>query len=164
MQQGVIAQLATGGRGVLFKAYLRAVTNTAIGLGSVFGGAALGAIAAAVLVVNNLRDRERDAAVGKRTLAVLLGNLGTRILYIVLMLLPFGALAFYVLFYDWTVFVFFIGLAALPAMLIVATARSPRTCASRSAVARDRLGFATVRTASRRGTPSAGSVGGFGPA
>ena len=56
------------------------------------GGAALGAIAAAVLVVNNLRDRERDAAVGKRTLAVLLGNLGTRILYIVLMLLPFGAL------------------------------------------------------------------------
>jgi 1,4-dihydroxy-2-naphthoate octaprenyltransferase len=90
------------------------------------GGAGLGAIAAAVLVVNNLRDRERDAAVGKRTLAVLLGNLGTRVLYIVLMVLPFGALAFYVLFYDFTVFVFFIGLAALPAMLIVATAKSAR--------------------------------------
>ena len=29
VSQGVIAQLATGGRGVLFKAYLRAVTNTA---------------------------------------------------------------------------------------------------------------------------------------
>lgn len=41
VQQGVIAQLATGGRGVMFKAYLRAVTNSAIGLGSVFGGAAL---------------------------------------------------------------------------------------------------------------------------
>lgn len=41
VQQGVVAQLATGGRGVLFKAYLRAVTNTAIGLGSMFGGAAL---------------------------------------------------------------------------------------------------------------------------
>ena len=90
------------------------------------GGAALGAIAAAVLVVNNLRDRERDAAVGKRTLAVLLGNLGTRIFYIVLMVLPFGALAFYVIFYDYAVFVFFIGLAALPAMLIVATAKTPR--------------------------------------
>jgi 1,4-dihydroxy-2-naphthoate polyprenyltransferase len=90
------------------------------------GGAALGAIAAAVLVVNNLRDRERDAAVGKRTLAVLLGNVGTRVLYIVLMALPFVALGFYVLFYDYTVWVFFIGLAALPAMLIVATARSPR--------------------------------------
>jgi 1,4-dihydroxy-2-naphthoate octaprenyltransferase len=90
------------------------------------GGAALGAIAAAVLVVNNLRDRERDAAVGKRTLAVLLGNVGTRVLYIVLMVVPFVALGFYVAFYDYTVFVFFIGLAALPAMLIVATARSPR--------------------------------------
>lgn len=41
IQQGVIAQLARGGRGVLFKAYLRAVTNTAIGLGSVVGGLAL---------------------------------------------------------------------------------------------------------------------------
>ena len=90
------------------------------------GGAALGAIAAAVLVVNNARDRERDAAVGKRTLAVLLGNLGTRVLYIVLMVLPFGALAFFVIFYDYTLFVFFIALAALPAMLIVATARHPR--------------------------------------
>ncbi|MEO8262713.1 MAG: 1,4-dihydroxy-2-naphthoate polyprenyltransferase [Pseudolysinimonas sp.] len=90
------------------------------------GGAALGAIAAAVLVVNNLRDRERDKAVGKRTLAVLLGDLGTRIFYIVLMVLPFGALAFYVIFYDYTVFVFFIGLAALPAMLIVATAKTAR--------------------------------------
>jgi hypothetical protein len=37
----VIAQLATGGRAVLFKAYLRAVTNTALGLGAVFGGLAL---------------------------------------------------------------------------------------------------------------------------
>lgn len=39
--QGVVAQLATGGRAVTFKAYLRAVTNTALGLGSVFGGIAL---------------------------------------------------------------------------------------------------------------------------
>jgi 1,4-dihydroxy-2-naphthoate octaprenyltransferase len=90
------------------------------------GGAALGALAAAVLVVNNLRDRDRDAAVGKRTLAVLMGSLGTRILYIVLMVLPFVALSFYVIFYDYTVWVFFIALAALPAMLIVATAKSPR--------------------------------------
>jgi MFS family permease len=41
VNQGVIAQLATGGRAVLFKAYLRAVTNTALGLGAVFGGLAL---------------------------------------------------------------------------------------------------------------------------
>ena len=90
------------------------------------GGAALGAIAAAVLLVNNLRDRERDREVGKRTLAVLLGDRGSRVFYIVLMALPFAALGFYVIFYDFTVFVFFIGLAALPAMLIVATAKTAR--------------------------------------
>jgi len=90
------------------------------------GGAALGLMAAAVMLVNNLRDRERDAAHGKRTLAVLLGSLGSRILYIVLMALPFAALAFYQVFYDWTIFVFFIGLAVLPAMLIVVTAKTAR--------------------------------------
>lgn len=41
VNQGVIAQVARGGRAVLFKAYLRAVTNTALGLGSVLGGVAL---------------------------------------------------------------------------------------------------------------------------
>lgn len=41
LNQGVVAQIARGGRGVLFKAYLRAVTNTALGLGSLLGGAAL---------------------------------------------------------------------------------------------------------------------------
>lgn len=41
VRMGVIAQIATGGRGVVFKAYLRAVTNSAIGLGALCGGAAL---------------------------------------------------------------------------------------------------------------------------
>lgn len=41
VRNGVIAQLAIGGRGVAFKAYLRAVTNSAIALGSVAGGVAL---------------------------------------------------------------------------------------------------------------------------
>ena len=41
VNQGVIAQLATGGRGVQFKAYLRAVTNVGIALGSMLGGLAL---------------------------------------------------------------------------------------------------------------------------
>jgi MFS family permease len=41
VRSGLIAQVATGGRGVLFKAYLRAVTNVAMGLGSIAGGAAL---------------------------------------------------------------------------------------------------------------------------
>ncbi len=41
VRNGVIAQVAIGGRGVLFKAYLRAVTNSSIALGSVVGGIAL---------------------------------------------------------------------------------------------------------------------------
>ncbi len=41
VRNGVIAQVARGGRGVQFKAYLRAVTNSAIALGSVMGGVAL---------------------------------------------------------------------------------------------------------------------------
>lgn len=41
VRNGLIAQLATGGRGVAFKAYLRAVTNSAIAGGSLVGGAAL---------------------------------------------------------------------------------------------------------------------------
>ena len=40
---------------------------------SVLVGAAAGALATCILVVNNIRDRETDAETGKRTLAVLLG-------------------------------------------------------------------------------------------
>ncbi len=41
----------------------------------------VGLLAVAILVVNNLRDIETDAAAGKRTLAVRLGRAGTRRLY-----------------------------------------------------------------------------------
>ena len=41
VRNGLTAQVAIGGRGVQFKAYLRAVTNSGIALGSVVGGAAL---------------------------------------------------------------------------------------------------------------------------
>ncbi|WP_397427901.1 1,4-dihydroxy-2-naphthoate polyprenyltransferase [Pseudolysinimonas sp.] len=95
-------------------------------------GAAAGAFAAAVLVANNARDRERDKVHGKRTLAVLLGSTGTRILYLVLMLVPFGILAFFALFYEpgsgsgFAPYVYFAGVAALPAILIATTARTAR--------------------------------------
>jgi len=41
VRNGIIAQIARGGRGVAFKAYLRAVTNAAIAGGSLVGGLAL---------------------------------------------------------------------------------------------------------------------------
>ena len=56
------------------------------------GGAAavaVGALSAAVLVANNLRDIPTDAAVGKRTLPVLLGERRTRTLYTALVAVPF---------------------------------------------------------------------------
>ena len=45
----------------------------------------VGALAVALLVVNNLRDIPTDAAVGKQTLAVRLGDRGTRVLYVALL-------------------------------------------------------------------------------
>jgi 1,4-dihydroxy-2-naphthoate octaprenyltransferase len=50
----------------------------------------VGLLIVAILVVNNLRDLAGDAAVGKRTLAVLLGDRGTRLLFAGLLVLAFG--------------------------------------------------------------------------
>ncbi len=53
-------------------------------------GAAVGSLATAILVVNNLRDRETDAKVGKNTLAVKIGPAGTRTQYVALVVAPFA--------------------------------------------------------------------------
>ena len=53
-------------------------------------GTAVGALATAILVVNNLRDRETDARVGKNTLAVKLGARATRAQYVILVMVPFA--------------------------------------------------------------------------
>jgi 1,4-dihydroxy-2-naphthoate octaprenyltransferase len=59
---------------------------------ALIAGAALGLPAAAVLLVNNLRDLEPDRRAGRHTLADALGDAGTRRAYAVLMLLPYAAL------------------------------------------------------------------------
>jgi len=46
------------------------------------GAVAVGALACAILVANNLRDNVTDRVTGKRTLAVVLGDLRTRRLYV----------------------------------------------------------------------------------
>jgi 1,4-dihydroxy-2-naphthoate polyprenyltransferase len=88
-------------------------------------GTAIGLIACAVLMVNNIRDREQDELAGKRTLAVKLGDLPSRIVYGVLVLIPFGILAFFVLFYTNAYLVYFALLAAIPAVGITLSAKTP---------------------------------------
>lgn len=52
---------------------------------ALIAGIAVGALACALLLANNLRDAPTDAASGKRTLAVFLGSRRTRLLYLLLL-------------------------------------------------------------------------------
>jgi len=72
--------------GVLGTVYLQTGTATGTALA---GAVAVGAFSSAVLVANNLRDIPSDTSVGKRTLAVMLGDRATRRLYLALATLPF---------------------------------------------------------------------------
>jgi 1,4-dihydroxy-2-naphthoate octaprenyltransferase len=56
---------------------------------AVAGGVASGALACAILVVNNLRDIPTDRTTGKQTLAVRLGDARSRLLYQGLLVVPF---------------------------------------------------------------------------
>jgi 1,4-dihydroxy-2-naphthoate polyprenyltransferase len=75
---------------------LVAVVGTAFGQTESLDGLAfvaavpIGLCSVALLVVNNLRDVHGDAAVGKRTLAVLLGESRTRVAYTGLLVVAFG--------------------------------------------------------------------------
>jgi 1,4-dihydroxy-2-naphthoate polyprenyltransferase len=56
---------------------------------SVLAGVIVGFLACAILVINNIRDRAKDEVVGKRTLAVRLGDKRSRVLYTALVTLPY---------------------------------------------------------------------------
>ena len=75
-----------------------------------WGSAAVGLLAAAVLAVNNVRDRPGDQAAGKRTLAVRLGDRGGRLLYTAAVGGAFVAVAAVGALHPWAL----LGLAALP--------------------------------------------------
>ena len=80
---------------------------------------AVGFLACSLLVVNNLRDRPGDAEVGKRTLAVRLGDRRTRLLYVALLdgALVVGSLC--ALERRWAALVLGAGILAGPAVRIV---------------------------------------------
>jgi 1,4-dihydroxy-2-naphthoate octaprenyltransferase len=50
----------------------------------------IGALTVAILVVNNLRDIDTDRRTGKRTLAVIIGPRGTRLEYIILLMVAYA--------------------------------------------------------------------------
>jgi 1,4-dihydroxy-2-naphthoate polyprenyltransferase len=60
---------------------------------AVAAAAPVGLLACALLVINNLRDIPTDTLTGKRTLAVVLGDHRTRILYAACIVVPFCAAA-----------------------------------------------------------------------
>lgn len=86
----------------------------------------VGMLACALLVANNVRDIPGDTVVGKRTLAVRLGEKNSRLLYAVLVLVPFAWVAFVAV----SVFSFWPLLAFLAAPLVVVALRPVLTGAT----------------------------------
>lgn len=93
---------------------------------AVLGGIASGLFAAAVLMVNNIRDIETDKNASKKTLAVLLGKKIATYLFLLMIWSPFVILAFFVLLYPATLLGFLVLLLVLPITLIVLTATTAK--------------------------------------
>ena len=85
------------------------------GAPAIVGAVGVGFLTCAILVANNLRDIVGDAVVGKRTLAVALGDRDTRRLYAALVLLPLVLTALAGI-RSWPVL---LGLLALPLAIAV---------------------------------------------
>ncbi|MFC5285962.1 1,4-dihydroxy-2-naphthoate polyprenyltransferase [Actinokineospora guangxiensis] len=83
---------------------------------AVAGAVAMGAFSAAVLVANNLRDVPTDAETGKRTLAVLLGEANTRLLYGALVVLPFAMTLLIAVSQRWALVAVLAGALLAPAV------------------------------------------------
>ena len=62
----------------------------------------MGALSCAILSINNLRDRPKDALVGKRTVAVRLGDLRARALFVTLLAFAHLASAMALFISPWT--------------------------------------------------------------
>jgi 1,4-dihydroxy-2-naphthoate polyprenyltransferase len=87
----------------------------------------VGALACAILVANNLRDIPTDTLAGKRTLAVLLGDRRTRVLYAVLVAVAAAAVVAVAAVTTWWVLVglIFLVLAAPAAVTVLRGATGP---------------------------------------
>ncbi|HEX3865096.1 MAG TPA: UbiA family prenyltransferase, partial [Gemmatimonadaceae bacterium] len=107
--------------GTLGSTYVQHGSFTAV---SALASLAVGSLTTALLVVNNLRDIPGDAASGKRTLAVKMGDGPTRRLYLALLLAAALATLAVVALRPWTLLAF---VAAAIAVRPVQTVRSGAT-------------------------------------
>jgi 1,4-dihydroxy-2-naphthoate octaprenyltransferase len=86
----------------------------------------IGLLIVAILVVNNLRDIDGDAAVGKRTLAVVLGDRATRIAFVGLFVVAFAVVAAVGVVRPWALLALLASpLAVPPARTVLTGGRGP---------------------------------------
>jgi 1,4-dihydroxy-2-naphthoate octaprenyltransferase len=97
-----------------------------VDLNSVLGGIAAGSFAAAVLMVNNIRDLETDKVSSKKTLAVRMGAKWAKRLFIFMIWFPFVVLVYFSLLYPISLLAFAAIFLVAPATLIVLTAKSAK--------------------------------------
>jgi 1,4-dihydroxy-2-naphthoate octaprenyltransferase len=113
-------------------------------------GCSMGFLASAILVLNNLRDMETDAAAGKRTLATLIGRQRTRYLLAVLTAAAFviPIVVFMSHLAPVTVMAvhFAIPVAAVPVRTAFATTSPPALVAALKRMAVAELAFALLLT------------------
>ena len=113
-------------------------------------GCSMGFLASAILVLNNLRDMESDAAAGKRTLATLIGRQRTLYLLAVLAAAAFAIpiVVFMSHLAPVTVMAvhFAIPIAAVPVRTAFATTSPPRLVAALKRMAAAELAFALLLT------------------
>ena len=86
----------------------------------------IGLLIVAILVVNNLRDIDGDALAGKRTLAVVLGDRRTRVLFVGLFVVAFAVVAAVGLQRPWALLgLLAVPLAVPPARTVLSGGRGP---------------------------------------
>lgn len=95
-------------------------------INSVLGGIAAGSFAAAVLMVNNIRDIETDLKASKKTLAVRMGAKWAKRLFLVMIWLPFVILVYFTLLYPASFLAYGTVFLVAPATLIVLTAKTAK--------------------------------------
>ena len=95
-------------------------------INSALGGIAAGSFAAAVLMVNNIRDIETDKIASKKTLAVRMGAKWAKRLFIFMIWFPFVILFYFTLFYPASFLAYGALFLVAPATLIVLTAKTAK--------------------------------------